>query len=280
MGLPLPKDKTSQGWPADLELEFDLRNRRTVLTRNRHTGPLRVQRLLYPENRVCHAYILHPPGGVVGGDRLNTRATVKTGAAALVTTPGATKFYRAGGRKAAQAQHFLVEKNGSLEWFPQETILYPGAETGITTRIELEKDAGFMGWDILCIGLPACQGKFDAGFLEASMEITRQGRPIFKDRLRVSGPADLDRPTGMRGFSVCATFMAVGVDPKMENPLREKLDPAAGVIVGITRMEDLLVARYLGDSSWTAKKLFEKIWAWLRPRLAGRTACPPGIWST
>lgn len=276
----IQNNTSTRGWFASLELEFELRDSRTKLARNRHIGPLRVQRLLYPEKPVCHAYILHPPGGVVGGDRLNTRATVKTGAAALATTPGATKFYRSGGRKALQENIFHVENGGNLEWFPQETIFYPGAEVRTTTRINLEKEAGFIGWDVLCIGLPACSQKFATGFLDASVEINREGRPLFTDRLRIMEPADLDRPAGMRGGSVCATFTAVGAEPEMLEPLRRKLELKPGSLAGITLIEDLLVARYVGDSSSEAKKLFENLWTWLRPKLCGREACPPGIWST
>lgn len=275
-----PYANNISGWFASLELEFELRERRTILARNRHTGPLRVQRLLYPEESVCHTYILHPPGGVVGGDRLETHAAVKTGAATLATTPGATKFYRSGGRKSFQENLFGVENGGSLEWFPQETIVYPGAEANIITRINLEKEAGFIGWDVMCIGLPACNQTFASGYLDTSIEINREGRPLFTDRLRIRGADDLDRPAGMRGFSVCASFMAAGATSEMPNRLRKKLETKSDCLTGITLMDDLLVARYLGNSSFEAKKVFETLWTWLRPRLSGREACPPGIWST
>ena len=201
MALPLPYEDNPQGWFAGLELEFEPRHGRTVLAKNRHTGPLRLQRLLYPESRVCHAYILHPPGGVVGGDQLRTQAAVKTGASALVTTPGATKFYRSDGRKARQENQLHVEKNGRIEWLPQETIIYPEANAEIVTRIDLEEGAGFVGWDILCIGLPACNQNFNSGFLKSSIELSREGDPLLADRLRVTGTADRNRPAGLRGFS-------------------------------------------------------------------------------
>ena len=276
----LPDTNPQEGWRATLDLVFEPRNQRTVLTRNRHDGPLRVQRLLYLEGKGCHAYILHPPGGVVGGDRLTIRARVKTGAAVLSTTPGATKFYRSGGREAVQKNRLRVENGACLEWLPQETIAYPGTEAIISTRVDLEKESGFVGWDVLCIGLPACGRNFDSGFLDSSFEIHREGRPLFIDRFRISDPADLHRPAGLRGFSVCGTFFAVGAVLDVADSLRKTLEPEPGRFVGLTSMDDLLVARYLGDSSFEAKQLFECLWTLLRPRLFGRKACPPGIWAT
>ncbi|MBI5551325.1 MAG: urease accessory protein UreD [Desulfobacterales bacterium] len=270
----------SQGWQAQLALEFSSRQGLTILSGNRHTGPLRVQRTLYPEAQVCHACLLHPPGGVVGGDRLRLEVAVKSDATALITTPGATKFYRSGGARAIQESLLSIERNAWLEWLPQESIVYPEADARIATRVNLAEGAGFMGWETVCIGLPACGRPFTAGRLETSIEIHRGGRPIFKDRLMVADQADLRRPAGLRGCSVSATFVATGGRPEMLAPLREILQGDETRLTGITLMEDLLVARYLGDSSAEAKKFFHELWSWLRPNLSGRKACPPRIWET
>ncbi|MBI5063291.1 MAG: urease accessory protein UreD [Desulfatitalea sp.] len=270
----------SQGWQANLALEFSSRQGLTILSGNRHTGPLRVQRPLYPEAQVCHACLLHPPGGVVGGDRLRLDVEVKSGAAALITTPGATKFYRSGGARAIQENRLCIESNAWLEWLPQESIVYPDADARIATRVNLAEGAGFMGWEIVCIGLPACGRPFADGWLETGFDLCEAGRPRFKDRLRVHGQEDLQRPAGLRGRTVSATFLTTGGRPEMLAPLREILQGDATRLTGITLMEDLLVARYLGDSSAEAKRLFQEIWTWLRPILSGRKACPPRIWET
>src|ERR1700759_1196751 len=76
----------------------------------RHDGPLRVLKSLFPEGpQVCHTVIVHPPGGIVGGDTLDVSLTLGGGAHALVTTPGATRFYRSGGARALQAIHARVD---------------------------------------------------------------------------------------------------------------------------------------------------------------------------
>ena len=125
------------GWEAELELGFTPGPGRTALTHRRRRGPLAVQRPFYPEGGVCHVYLLHPPGGVVGGDSLHIQADVSKGAHALVTTPGAAKFYLSAGDTAQQVQHLHVTADASLEWLPQENIFFPGAITRLETRIEL-----------------------------------------------------------------------------------------------------------------------------------------------
>jgi len=280
MAQALLKTDADEGWQAHLALEFTSREAVTVLSGNRHTGPLRVQRPLYPEGGVCHVCLLHPPGGVVGGDRLRLEVEVKSDAAALITTPGATKFYRSGGARAIQENRLSIERNGWLEWLPQESIVYPDADAGIATRVNLAEGAGFMGWEVVCIGLPACGRPFTAGRLETRLEIQRGGRPIFKDRLMVADETDIRRPAGLRGCSVSATFVATGGNPEMLPPLRRIVNADPKRLAGITLMEDLLVARYIGNTSSEAKRLFQEIWTWLRPHLSGRPACAPRIWDT
>ncbi|MEO7558110.1 MAG: urease accessory protein UreD, partial [Gammaproteobacteria bacterium] len=142
-----------EGWRAELSLRFARANGRTVLAARRHQGPLQIQRAFYPEpGGVCHAYILHPPGGVVAGDSLAIEVRVDERAQTLLTTPAAGKFYRSTGRSATARQVLIVSAGAELEWFPQENIVFQGARVAMTTRIDLAADGAFMGWEILCLG--------------------------------------------------------------------------------------------------------------------------------
>src|SRR4026209_1310331 len=139
---------SAPGWLASLDLEFAASGSRTVLARRSHVGPLVVQRPFYPEGDVCHVYLVHPPGGVVGGDTLELRARVQDGAHALITTPAATKFYRSEGRLVRPLQD-LAPGAAPFEWLPQETILFPDAYAGIATRVRLGERSKFIGWEIV-----------------------------------------------------------------------------------------------------------------------------------
>jgi urease accessory protein len=279
MNVPAQEKEGAAGWQAELRLSYSAAGGKTILAENSHYGPLRVQRPLYPEDRVCHTCILHPPGGLVGGDSLRLELAVGSSAHALVTTPGATKFYRSGGRAASQHQRLAV-RGGILEWLPQETIVFPGANGEIATEVRLDKEARFIGWEILCLGLPTREEAFDRGRLHSSLAVYRDGRPLFLDRLRVAGRDDLHSAIGLRGYPVTGCFLATGVSREQVAELRGLLPDAAGSLVGLTLMGEQLVARYLGDSTSTAREIFQKLWTWLRPHLIGRTACPPRIWST
>ena len=272
--------KTADGWTARLELEYAARQERTVLVRNRHQGPLVVQRPLYPEGEVCHTCILHPPGGVVGGDRLEIDILAGEKTAALLTTPGATKFYRSAGKKAVQEQHLTVSNGALLEWFPQDNILFPGADAIISTRVDLASTAQFMGWEIHCLGLPVNKERFTSGRLQTNLAIYRDSSPLLLDRFRVAEEKDLDRCAGLRGFPVIATFIATSGKEDMLPPLRDLTPREKEALYGVTLVDDLLVARYLGHSTFAAHGLFTEIWTLLRPKIAGRCACAPRIWAT
>ncbi len=272
--------KTADGWTARLDLEYAARQDRTVLVRNRHRGPLVVQRPLYPEKEVCHTCILHPPGGVVGGDRLEIAVLAGAGANALLTTPGATKFYRSGGRRAVQNQHLHIDDGAVLEWFPQDNILFPGAEAVINTRIDLAHGARFMGWEILCLGLPVNGRRFAGGSLVTRLSLHRESRPLLLERLRIVEENDLDRCAGLRSFPVTATFIATNGTADMLSPLRELVTREEEALYGVTLVDEVLVARYLGHSTFAAHELFMDIWSILRPEITGRGACAPRIWAT
>jgi len=271
---------SGKGWTACLELEYELRQERTVLTRNRHSGPLVVQRPLYPEEDVCHTCILHPPGGVVGGDYLEIDILAKQNSRTLLTTPGATKFYRSKEKKAVQEQRIKVDDAAVLEWFPQDNILFPGADAEISTRVDLAPEAIFMGWEILCLGLPVNRKRFTSGRVQTIFSIHRSGIPLFVDRLRIEKEKDLDRAAGLRGFPVVATFIATHALDNMLQPLRSLASREEKALYGVTLLDDLLVVRYLGFSTFAAQALFTEIWRVLRPEITGREACAPRIWAT
>lgn len=277
----LAEKRVETGWQARLELTYGPGPGRTELCRTRRLGPLTVQRPFYPEDGVCHTYILHPPGGVVGGDVLDLRVKVESGGAALLTTPGATKLYRSVLNTARVRQRFQVAEGGCLEWLPQENIVFPGALAELLTRIDLQGSAQFLGWEILCLGRPVIDEQFHSGTLLAGLELYRDGRPLVLEKLRVRGKEDLQRRPGLRSLPVTATMLAVGVGEDLLESLRgKKQETMEGACTGMTLLDGVLVARYLGYSTEEARRFFIGIWERLRPSLLGRKVCLPRIWAT
>jgi len=130
----------------------------------------------------------------VGGDRIEITLDVAAGASVLVTTPGAAKFYRSAGAAVTVQQDLKVAAGGSLECFPQENILFSGAQARTRTSVELAGDARFIGWEIHSLGRPVIGERFDPGTADLEFGLHRDGRPVLKDRLRVGTGRDLDGP--------------------------------------------------------------------------------------
>lgn len=271
-------------WHAHLQLGFERRAASTILARREHVGPLRVQKSLYPEGEaVCHAIVLHPPSGIVGGDELEIDVSVGPGAHALLTTPGAGKWYRSAGAWARQYLNFSVEADGVLEWLPQETIVFDAARAAMRSSIDLAADARFIGMEVLCLGRRASGESFANGALHLDTRVRRKGRPIWLERGLIEGGGELlNAAAGLAGFSVSGTLLAVAphIEPSLLAACREIQGRELGARHGLTVLPDLIVARYLGHSSEAARHWFVDLWRVLRPALIGCEAQPPRIWNT
>jgi urease accessory protein len=273
---PSPNDATG-GWEARLELQFAPGHGKTVIARRRHIGPLLVQRPFYPEGPVCHAYLLHPPGGVVGGDTLTIDIEATGDCAALVTTPAAGKFYRSGGAVARQSVSLRVAEGACLEWFPQETIYYQGARVQSQLTVDLEPGARFIGWDVVTLGRPAAGEGFDAGEVELNLSIREASQPRLLERT-VLDPKAFKAPWGLGGHSACGMLIATPTSPAQLEAVRELIgdQPERGV----TRIGDLLVCRGRDIRADRLRSFFQQVWVRVRQDVIGRPACVPRIWAT
>ncbi len=267
-----------QGWHAELALGYQLRGDKTRLVDSKRQGPLAVQRAFYPEGEVCHTYLLHPPGGVVAGDDLNIDLTVSKDAKVLLTTPGATKFYRSVGPVAEVFQRLEVECEGSLEWMPLENIFFPGTQSHIVTEVHLEAGAHFIGWEINCFGRPSNDERFETGRLSSEMRIYRDGEPVLFDRFATDASSLIDCPIGLKGTSGYASMVATIDDLDLLEQVQELLadDPMSGV----TQIDGLLVVRTISEQGQEIISLFSNVWHLIRPKSLKREAVPPRIWAT
>jgi len=270
------------GWPAELELRFTRRAEGTLLTRNRHCGPLQVQKPLYPEGReICHVAILHPPGGIAAGDSLRVEASLEEGSAAVLTTPGATKWYRSEREPASQQLRFAVAAEAILEWLPRENILFDGSIVQMGLDVDLSSNAGYFGWDILSFGRRASGESWRRGRLRLRTAVRRDGRLLWQEMANIDAQSGFAQAAvGLAGCTVCGTLVMAGtsVAAGLVHACRE-LGTPENCRVGITQMPDVLLARYLGDSTEDAFRWFTNLWSLMRPGMAGRPACPPRVWA-
>ncbi len=271
----------SKGWKGRINIVLSERHNTTVLSELEHEGPLRIQRPFYPEGELCHIYLIHPPGGLVGGDLLEIRVKANTGAQALFTSPGSTRFYRSAGDFATMELRMDIESGSSLEWFPQENIFFPGAKAKINTTIALQENAKFMGWDINCLGMPVKNEKFLSGQVDNRFLLKRNGKPLLLERLRVSSVGQLEAQSGLRGYPMQASFFATGCNELILEKVKENLLAAKPVYPwGATLIEDLLIVRVLGERTEKIQAMLIPVWKLLRPLLLNKDAVVPRIWAT
>ena len=280
---PSLTDAPATGWAAQLSLGFSRRGAATRLTRNRFFGPLRVQKPFYPEgDEVCHAYVLHPPAGIVGGDRLSLSVELAAGAHALLTTPGAGKWYRSDGREASLTQRFVLAAGAVLEWLPQETLVFDGARARLSTQVSMAADAGLIHAELTCLGRTARGERFTQGAFEIGLRLEQAGRPRFIEQGLLAGNDRLlTSPVGLRGQPVFGTLLACGsgVDGALLDACRDIL-PTAGEGALTLLDGDLLVARWLGPACEPGQQWLRALWHRIRPAMPGRAGCAPRIWAT
>lgn len=273
------------GWQGRLDLHYRRDGERTTAL-DRHHGPLRVLQRLYPEGPgICHHVLVHPPGGVVGGDTLAVHAVLDTGTHALLTTPGATRFYRSDGPLAEQTVHARVASGARLEWLPLETIAYDGCRVENRLRFELEPQGQMIGWDLLALGLPAAAAPFERGHFVQHLELP--GTWLERGRIDAADTLLRRSPLGWAGHDVLATaWFAAG--SALDDALRDSLlEAARGCIdtqalrAGATAAHpQVIVLRVLAEAVEPAMQLLAAVRAAWRAAAWGLAAEPPRIWRT
>ena len=274
-------------WHAQLLIDYQRAGDRSV-ARHTHTGPLRVLQSLYPEGEaVCHNVLVHPPGGLVGGDTLDITITAGDGAHGLITTPGATRFYRSQGELAIQRTHLSLSGKARLEWLPLEAICYNQCLAENHLTVKLDPQAEFMGWDVTAFGLPLAHQPFENGHLLQHIEVP--GIWLERGRLQANDHRLMDGPLGLAGHrSLASLFFVAG--EKLERKRRaHALDVAREVIdahalcatAGVSSPDgQVVVVRVLAPLVEPAMDLLRQVWVRWRQHFWGMAAPSPRIWST
>lgn len=286
--------ESDAGWSARLNLRFEAREvngaLRTVMTERDHFGPLRILKPLYPEgDAICHAVIVHPPGGIVAGDSLAVSVRVDGGAHALATTPGTQKWYRSTGAAASAVTRLHVADDAHLEWMPQETMVFDGARASQTLDISLAPNARFFGWEMLCLGRTTRGERFVTGEFRQSIRLVRGNgcAPIWRESMVLMGDDPLmHSPLGFRGLPVAATAWialpddaAGALSANVLAAVRAALNEAP-MAAASSPEPGLIVIKALGDAPEAVRNLLIGVWKKIRLQVFAREAILPRIWST
>jgi urease accessory protein len=273
-------------WSAQLDLHYSVSNGRTAL-RFSHTGPLRILQSLYPEgDAICHNVLVHPPGGIVGGDTLDISLQVGAEAHALITTPGATRFYKSPDAPGIQCVSVHMQSGARLEWLPLETICYSGCKAVNTAKFDLAPGAEMIGWDITALGLPQAALPFEHGSLLQHIEI--KDAWLERASIDASDQRLLRSSLGLADHRCMGTlFFATG--QAMPRKRRELLLDAVRSAIeghalaptsGATAPHPRVIAlRTLGPLTEPVTDLLRKAWAALRRTAWQLDGSEPRIWS-
>ena len=285
--------ETTTGWHGHLELEFAAQDGMTQLLRSQAQAPLKFQRPFYPEGKaICHGVMLHTAGGIVGGDRLSINITLDQASHVLLTTAAATKLYRSTGNDSIQATSISIDDQACLEWFPQETILFNGAQYCQSTRIDLADRAIWVGWELTRLGRSARGETFQSGVWRSHTEVWRNNQPLWIDRQFVEGgKAMIHNQHGLADFPVVGSFALVGKSVSTDVMIRirktwsdyqelQAFKPrSTHKTIGVTRLHEGLLCRYRGASTLEARQLFMTAWDIVRHKILHQVTHRPRIWS-
>ena len=274
-------------WHAQLDLDYCKQADCSVL-RHRHTGPLRILQSLYPEgDSICHNIMVHPPGGLVGGDTLNINIEVGNSAHGLLTTPGATRFYRSEGEQALQSVSVQVAGGGRLEWLPLETICYNGCLAENRLRMSLQPGAELLGWDVTAFGLPAAGKPFTQGRFCQHIEVP--GLWLERAHIKAGDQLLMESPLGMAGHRCIGSLFFVAGSKLDRQRRQQALDSARAIIerhslcatAGATSPDaKIVVLRVLAPVVEPAMQLLRQVWQAWRRELWKLDATIPRIWAT
>ena len=273
-------------WLAELHLRFARKKMRTVLIENRHFGPLLVQKAIYPEGeQICHVVIVHPPGGIAGGDELTVEIDLEANSSAVVTTPAAAKWYKAPRRKCRQMTTIRLEKGSTLDWLPQENIFYNATHVESTFKLQIEPGATAIGWDIGLLGRQASGEEWLEGSLRFVTLIERtDGLPLWVERLRLDATSSLrEACQGLCGFNVFGTLWAIGsgCTATVAEELASDLPLEAGMRAGVTSLpEGILLVRGLAHDVERLRQMMMDCWLRLRPHVHGLPSNRLRLWAT
>ncbi len=273
-------------WPASIDCDFQRTAAgQTALVRLSHQGPLRIQKLFH-DGELAHCYVLHPPGGMVSGDSLQSRFKVNPGAKVLITTPASGKLYQARQSQIPQivSTHMDVTSDGFCAHLPQDTIVFDGAFGELETFVNVDSKAIFFGWEHLVFGRRAGGHPFENGQLIQSLRVSRQGRLLFRENLRLT-PQTVSAVSGLNGMVSFASLTIVlpansGTTSDVVSVARESLK-SFDVHSGVSAIRECLITlRILSGVEEETKSALEQLWTAIGPKLVNRPVAIPRIWRT
>ena len=267
--------------------QLNLRIERGRYSIERQDPPWKVVRA-FAHARPALVHLHNVSGGVLGGDRLALDVEVGDGAAAQITTTGATRLYRhrAGSADSQQTARFHVADDAELEYLPDPVIPYAGSRHSLSTEVHLGRGATVFWWDVLAPGRLGAGERFSFERLEVHNKISVLGRPVLREDYRLE-PAqrDLAATARMHQSSYMATLYALqegrpaefwrGLEDRLNELARQWTRPGEGAWGASTLTSHGILVRGLTVSGRFTHKPLMNFWRAARLAITGTDAAPP-----
>ena len=177
---------TGRSIHGHLELRSDVRGDGTpYLSRQSFRAPIHLSKS-HVESGSLLVHLVNPTAGFFDGDRLDLDVTAGAGSRMILSTPGASRVYRARGEAPALCQQRLrVERDAFLEWIPEPFIPQAGARYHQRTIIELEENAGLFFFEWIAPGRVARGEVFDYHRLRWELDLKLAGRLVAREQFEL-----------------------------------------------------------------------------------------------
>jgi urease accessory protein len=267
-------------WNARLSIEYGKAQERSRIKKIEHEGPLVLQKSFYPDaSGIVHNYILHPPGGLVGGDHLQLHVRVREGAAVLLTTPAAGKIYRSPEQPSSFRLQAELDEGCELLWLPQENIVYEGAIHRSALSWTVHPSSRLTAWDIQCLGRPGSGKVYDQGRLVTELRLQTTNRLMLMERQGMDGgSAMLQASWGLAGFTAFGSMLLHWPDCHFR-PEASGDHSADAIELGITQRDGWLLARARGSCPARIRERFLELLQEFHREHWGRAFTVPRIWA-
>jgi len=245
--LDRPRLQRSSG---ESRVAYAFRDGKTRLSDLYQRDPCRV---LFPEpepGEPPQAVLLTTSGGVTGGDALTMAIEIGPGATAVATTQAAEKVYRAasGSGPCRIDVSVRVAAGATLDWLPQETIVFQGARLKRRTVADVEPGAALLACEMVVLGRAASGERFESGLLLDMWSVRRAGRLVWTDALRVEG--ETPDGAGFGAANALATVIGVWDEPQPHfERARALLEAVTEARAAVTLVNGVMVARVLGEAT-------------------------------
>ena len=231
---------------------------------------------------------MHPPAGIAGGDHLKIDIKTYPQAKAVITTPGATKWYKSNGFLSSQETRLSVASRGHLDFLPQENIYFNSSNAHNLIHIQLEDDSSMIGWDIAQLGRTASGESWSDAHLRNELQLSINHRQYWiESSVLDSDDLSIGLTPKLGPYSVMGTMWFCGnqVSEELLERLRDSLLWSDTLRVGATRINlpkknGLIIVRGVSSEVEYLKDCFIDMWLRYRYEVSGIAPLPLRLWKT